>query len=116
MYIYSPRHRPKGVIDGFLFFGRHCLSPPLSPQGPSAPVPGPLGHAGGNPWIPSRVPGAPGSPQGGPQGPSRDAPWTSRDPPRAPKDPLVSPQDAPGPSRSCRRATQGSPSVIQDRP
>ena len=73
----SPGQRPKGVIDGFLFFVLVCY-PPLSPRGLSAPAPGLPGRSLGAPWITSRVPGASGSSQGEP----KDPPWTPQGPSR----------------------------------
>ena len=61
---YSPGLWPNGVLDPVCFFVLVCY-PPLSPQGPSAPVPGSLGDSSA-PLIVGQ--GSP-EPREGPQGP-----------------------------------------------
>ena len=82
-----------GRDRGFLFFDLVCY-PPLSPQGPSAPVPGRPGHSLGGPWaLPGRSldpvegPAAPGSPQGDPKDPPGTPQGTPRTLPELPRTP-----------------------------
>ena len=66
IYIFSPCLRPNGVIDPVCCFGLVCY-PPLSPQGPSALVPGSIGEPSATHHCPPRISGAPGGPQGDPK-------------------------------------------------
>ena len=89
----SPGLWPNGVIDQFCSSSLFVI-PPLSPRGPSAPVPGRLGRSLGTTWAllghsldPFKGPRAPGSPQGDPKDPpgtSQGTPGTLPELPRTP--------------------------------
>ena len=101
----------QGVIDQFLFFVLVCY-PPLSPQGPSAPVPGRPGRSRGAPGA--LLGSCQGSPE--PRGAPKGTPRTLQGRPRDPPGPSQSSQGHPSELPGCPRIPRGLPQRPPGRP